>query len=60
MTEKEHAASEIAAVVPGPAETPVVEEPKKLSKKQPVRNRAQARNPLELVLRPLSALRLPF
>ena len=54
------AASEAAAAAPDPVETPAAEEPKKVSRKQPTRSRAQPRNPLELALRPFSGLRLPF
>jgi hypothetical protein len=53
-------ASEFAALAPDPTETPAVEKPKKASAKRAVRTHVQARNPLELALRPFSGLRLPF
>ena len=52
-------ASEFAARAPEPTETPAVEKPKRPAK-QAARSHGQPRNPLELVLRPFSALRLPF
>ena len=53
-------ASEFAALAPETTETPAVEKPKKASTKQAIRGHGQPRNPLELVLRPFSGLRLPF
>ena len=52
-------ASEFTALAPEPTETPAAEKPKRPTK-QAVRSRGQPRNPLELALRPFSALRLPF
>ena len=52
-------ASEFTAPAPEPTETPAAEKPKRPTK-QAVRSHGQPRNPLELALRPFSALRLPF